>query len=217
MGRHAADDPDAPGDAGWPDAGFLVVPRASPDVQRLYDEDVAGLGFVMNGSRLWAQLPEAHDALFALQQQAVDAASLTLRQRGILVTACASTLGDSYCSLAWGGRLAAEAGEDLAGAVLRGEDDGLTPAEQALAHWARQLARDPNATGLGDVAALREAGYDDRQIFALTLFVAVRLAFSTVNDALGVRPEPELLDSTPASVRDVITFGRPPGTRSPPA
>ena len=36
--------------------------------------------------------------------------------------------------------------------------------------------------------ALRDAGFDDAQIFAITVFVAARLAFSTVNDALGARP-----------------------------
>jgi len=30
---------------------------------------------------------------------------LTFRQCGILVTAAASAFGDSYCSLAWGGKL----------------------------------------------------------------------------------------------------------------
>ena len=100
----------------WPDAGFLAVPETTADVQRLYDEDVEDLGYVMNVSRLWAQLPSAQDALFELLGQATKAGRLTLRQRGILVTACASTLGDSYCSLAWGKKLAGEADPELAGA-----------------------------------------------------------------------------------------------------
>jgi hypothetical protein len=37
--------------------------------------------------------------------QAFTASGLSFRQRGILVTAAASALGDSYCSLAWGGKL----------------------------------------------------------------------------------------------------------------
>ncbi len=53
----------------------------------------------------------------------------------------------------------------------------------------RQLARDPNATDASDVRALRDAGYDEAQIFAITVFVALRIAFSTVNDALGARPD----------------------------
>jgi alkylhydroperoxidase family enzyme len=199
----------AGGDAA--DSGFLEVPETSADVQRLYAGDVSDLGYVMNLSRVWAHQPTAQDGLSALMGQAVTAGGLTLRQQGILVAACASAMGDSYCSLAWGKRLAGEVGADLAGDVLRGDDDGLDEADGALAGWARQVARDPNGTALADVQALRDAGFDDGQIFAVTLFVALRIAFSTVNDALGALPDPALADSAPAPVRDAVTFGRPVG------
>jgi hypothetical protein len=71
------------------------------------------------------------------------------------------------------------------------------------------VARDPNATEARDVQPLRDAGYDDAQIFAITVFVALRLAFAIVNDALGARPDAELLATVPASVRDAVTYGRP--------
>lgn len=195
-----------------PDAGFLTVPQTTPEVQRLYDGDVEDLGYVMNVSRVWAQLPSAQESLFELLGQATKAGRLTLRQRGILVTACAATLGDSYCSLAWGKKLAGEADPELAGAVLTGLDSHLDPQERALATWARQITRDPNQTSLEDVAALRDAGFDDRQVFAVTLFVALRLAFATVNDALGVLPDRELGETAPRPVREAVTYGRPVGT-----
>jgi uncharacterized peroxidase-related enzyme len=190
-------------------AGFLDDAPPSADTQRLFDDDVAGLGYVMNTSRLWAHQPAAHDALSDLLGQMVAAASLTFRERGILVAACASTQGDSYCSLMWGTRLAGAAGADVAVGVLRGDDDGLTPSEQVLARWARQVTDDPNATDGDDVQALRDAGYDDAQIVAITFFVALRIAFSTVNDALGAHPDRELRTTAPAAVRDAVTFGRP--------
>jgi SAM-dependent methyltransferase/alkylhydroperoxidase family enzyme len=192
-----------------PDAGFLEVPEPSPDVERLYSEDLEDVGYVMNASKLWAHQPAAHAGLFDLLGQAARAASLTFRQRGILVAACASALGDSYCSLAWGNKLAGEAGAEVAAGVLRGDDGGLDPAEQALARWARQVARDPSGTGAADVDALRAAGYDDDQIFAITLFVAIRIAFSAVNDALGARPDRELGATVPKPIRDAVTYGRP--------
>ena len=61
----------------------------------------------------------------------------TSRQRGILVAATASTFGDSYCSLAWGGKLTDAADPSVAGAVLTGTDEGLTDAERALARRGR--------------------------------------------------------------------------------
>jgi alkylhydroperoxidase family enzyme len=180
----------------------------SPAAQSLYDDDLKELGYVMNVSRLWAYMPETVEGLFALMGNAARAGSLTPRQRGILVTACASTLGDSYCSLAWGTKLAKEAGPDLAGRVLRGDDSGLTPPEAVLARWARAVVRDPNATDAGDVQSLRDAGYEDVQIFAITAFIAFRLAFSTVNDALGAQPDGEIAMDAPLQVRDAVTFGR---------
>ena len=191
------------------DTGFLRPARPSPEARNLFAEDRVAHGYVMNLSHLWAHLPSAHDAFVALLGTATEAAGLTFRQRGILVSASASVLGDPYCSLAWGTRLAGEVGADTAAGVLTGDDAGLDPAERALARWARHLARDPNGTDAGDVQTLRDAGYDDDQIFAITLFVALRIAFSTVNDALGARPDRRLGETAPAPVRNAVTYGRP--------
>jgi len=193
------------------DAGFLAAPTTTPESQRLFDQDVEGVGYVRNVSRLWANLPTTLEGLSELMEQATLAGSLTLRDRSVLVTAAASALGDSYCSLAWGKRLAQVAGPEVAAAVIRGEDEGLDPAEQALAQWARRVATDPNAIAADEVQALRDGGFDDGQIFAITTFVALRLAFSTINDALGARPDQQLGTSTPKSVRSAVTFGRPLG------
>jgi uncharacterized peroxidase-related enzyme len=194
---------------------FLDDAPPSADAQRQFDSDLSGLGYIMNTSRLWAHEPASLDRLSELLGHVVRAGSLTYRQRGILVAASASALGDSYCSLAWGSKLAGEAGDAVAEAVLRGDDRGLDRTERALARWARQLARDPNSTTAADVDSLRAAGFDDAQIFAISVFVALRIAFSTVNDALGAHPDRQLGVETPAAVRDAVTFGRPIATSEP--
>jgi SAM-dependent methyltransferase/alkylhydroperoxidase family enzyme len=193
-------------------AGFLAAPMNSPEVQHLFDDDLEGGGYVTNVSRLWAFMPATLAGLSELMGHATLAGSLTLRQRAVLVTAAASSLGDSYCSLAWGKKLAAEVGADVAASVIRGEDEGLDLSEQVLARWARRVATDPNAIVADDVQALRDGGFDEAQIFAITTYVALRLAFSTVNDALGARPDHQLDTSTPKAVRSAVTFGRQPGT-----
>jgi alkylhydroperoxidase family enzyme len=86
---------------------------------------------------------------------------------------------------------------------------GLSTSERAMAGWARKVARDPNATSAADVQALRDAGFSDSQIFTITVFVALRLAFATVNDALGVLPDAALRATTPGAVLDAVTMGRP--------
>jgi uncharacterized peroxidase-related enzyme len=188
---------------------FLADPPATPEVRALFDSDIADDGYVMNMTRLWAHEPAALPALFDLINAMTAAAGLSFRDRGVLVSATASTLGDSYCSLAWGGRLARVAGDDVAAAVLGGDDGRLTQAERALAGWARTVVEDPSGTTVDDLAALRAAGLDDRQILAVTVYIALRVAFSTVNDALGARPDAVFSTSIPPVVREAITYGRP--------
>jgi uncharacterized peroxidase-related enzyme len=188
---------------------FLEEPPVSPEAQELFDEDLADDGFVWNVSRLWAHQPDTLKQLFELMSSAFRASGLTFRQRGILVTAAASTLGDSYCSLAWGGKLAKATDAGLAAGILSGGDAGLTDQEKAIAEWARKVASDPNATTQADIQALRDCGLDDGQVFAITAFVALRLAFSTINDSLGAQPDAELARSLPREVREAVTYGRP--------
>jgi SAM-dependent methyltransferase/alkylhydroperoxidase family enzyme len=190
------------------DVGFLAAPEHTPAAQRLFDDDLGGVGYVTNVSRLWAHSPSMLAGLSDLMGQATRAGSLTSRQRAVLVTATASTLGDSYCSLAWGTKLADAAGPEAAAAAIRGEDEGLDPTEQALAAWARRVVADPNAITAGEVQALRDAGFSEPQIFAITTYVALRLAFSVVNDALGASPDGQLGRSAPELVRSVVNFGR---------
>src|SRR5580658_3027778 len=196
-------------------AGFLEEPPISPQARALYDEDFKDDGYVWNVTRLWAYQPDTVKRLFELMSQAFKPSGLEFRQRGILVTAAASTLGDSYCSLAWGGKLSGASDPTLAAGVLNGTDTGLTGQEAALASWARKIVKDPNATTPADVQELRDAGLTDSQIFAITTFVALRLAFSTINDALGAIPDSQLVESLPREVTQSVTYGRSPGPSEP--
>ena len=188
--------------------GYLADPPSSAASDALAAEDVADVGYVMNLTRLWSYQPDAVRSLFDLTRAVTAETSLDFRRRAVLVAATASTFGDPYCSLAWGTRLAGVAGDDVAGAVLAGDDSGLDAAERALAGWARKVARNPHATTENDVGPLREAGFSDAEIFAATVFVALRLAFSTVNNALGARPDDRLRADAPAAVRDAVPRDR---------
>jgi uncharacterized peroxidase-related enzyme len=188
---------------------FLEEPTLTPAAQAMYDEDLADTGYVWNATRLWAHQPDTLEHLFAVMSEGFKPSGLSFRQRGILVTATASTLGDSYCSLAWGGKLAGASDTDVATAALTGRGDPLTEQEAAMAAWARKVVKDPNATTSEDVQILRDAGLDDTQIFAITVFISLRLAFSTVNDALGAHPDAQLAASLPAEIVSAVDYGRP--------
>lgn len=192
---------------------FLGEPPATGDAVRLYDDQRDSDGYVWNLTRLWCWRTDTFEAFAKLRTELMERSSLADRDWAVLVTATASALGDSYCSLAWGPKLAKLSDAETAADVIRGvaRPDGLGEREAALAAWARRLVQDPNGTAPADVDALRAVGLDDREIFEATAFVGLRLAFSTVNDALGAGPDQQLAAAAPESVRTAVGYGRPTG------
>ena len=191
---------------------FLNEPETTPETTALYDHDLADRGWVMNLTHAWAWRPDLFDSFVATRALSVAGTGLTDRDVAVLVAATASARGDSYCSLAWGAKLAGLSSAESAAGVLGGASpDGLTEREHALADWARHSVTDPSTTTAEEVQRLRAAGLDDRDIFSATVFLAMRLAFSTVNSALGVAPDAQLLADAPDEVAEVVAYGRPVG------
>lgn len=189
-------------------AGFLADPPLDDHVQQLYAGDLEGQGYVANLTRTWAHSPDTLGVLSYALRLATELSGLDPVERSLVVTAAASALGDAYCSLAFGLKLAGKVGADITADVVRGDDVRLSARGRLLASWARQVADDPNATTAEQIEELRASGLDDRQIFGLTFFVALRVAFSTVNDALGATPDATLLARVPQALDDAVTFGR---------
>ena len=190
-------------------AAFLTDPPLSESVSAVYEADVDSDGYVSNFTRVWCWRPDVLTMFARLRADLVAEASLSAREVAVMVAATAAALGDSYCALAWGQKLAELSDESTAANVLEGIDADLSDREAALMGWARQVVEDPNATSEADVDRLRQAGLSDREIFEATTWIALRMAFSAVNDALGARPDRQLAESVPRLVRDAVTFGRP--------
>jgi SAM-dependent methyltransferase len=182
----------------------LAAAPLTPESEALERADVQDLGFVMNATRLWGWRPEAHDRFFELAGL-VAGGALGFRERGLIVLAAASTIGDPYCATAWGTKLAPTVGDHTVAAMLRGDDNSLEPAERAMTAWVRRVMRDAMNTEPADLDDLRRAGVDDERIFSITLYAALRMAFSTVNNALGARTDAELLARAPSEVLSAIT------------
>jgi uncharacterized peroxidase-related enzyme len=189
---------------------MLNEPPATDAAQARYAVDHDADGYVWNVTRLWCWRPDIYSRFADLRNALTDESALTERDRAILVLATVSELGDSYCAFAWAPRLATLSDDETVAAVINGDPAAdISEREQALAAWARQIVRDPNGTQPRDIARLREAGLQDREIFEATVWIAFRIAFSTVNDALGATPDPGLVTSAPAPIRDAVSFGRP--------
>jgi uncharacterized peroxidase-related enzyme len=188
---------------------FIETPKASEASERIFAASARSMGFVMNLTKAWAWRPDIFDGFAALRNQLTSNSTLTKRDQAVIVCATASELGDSYCSLAWGKTLAAEAGAAVAVAVISAASvQSLEARDRALADWARKVVADPNGTTAADIEKMRTIGFTDREIFEATTFIAFRLAFSTVNDALGVQPDWQFAESVDPQVREAVTFGR---------
>jgi uncharacterized peroxidase-related enzyme len=191
---------------------FIDSPAPSAATSAMYENNAKSQGFTMNFTRAWAWRPDIFDGFVALRTQLVAQSTLSKREQAVMVCAMASELGDAYCSLAWGKTLSQEAGPDVAAAVINGDSGSLADRDRALADWARKLVADPNSTSQADIDRLHSTGLSDREIFEATVFIAFRLAFSTVNDALGIAPDWQVAAAAPPQVRASVDYGREPAT-----
>jgi alkylhydroperoxidase family enzyme len=189
---------------------FLNEPASSDGQQKMYDADIAEDGYVWDATKLWAHQASLNEQFEDLLKAVGEASGTTFRERAVLVIGQASTIGDSYCSLAWGRWLSEGEDPETAAAILRRDDGPLTDRERALGAWARRIASDPNGTEAADVQVLRDVGFEDAEIVALTFYAALRMALSTTNDALGARPDLALAEMLATPVRDAVTWGRQP-------
>lgn len=190
---------------------YISTAPETEDVRRIHADGVASQGFLMNLTHVWAWRPDVYEGFAQLRNQLTGNSSLSKRELAVIVSATASALGDSYCALAWGTTLAKQSQPEVAAAVLQcGDNDAMTPRDRALATWARRITQDPTSTGPEDVQALRDAGLSEREIVEATMFAAFRVAFSTVNNALGAQPDAQLVANAPREVAEAVNFGRAP-------
>lgn len=190
---------------------FLEQPAETDATRRLFQGDLDEVGYVMNYKRLWALRPELCEEFGRLRAQLMEGSTLSPRELAVCVCASVANFGDAYCSFAWGKTLADRSDAATAAAALDvSRHDGLPQRERALADWARKVVKAPSGTTAADVERLRQAGFTDREIFEATALMAFRVAFSMVNNALGVRPDRQVAAAAPAEVRAVVTYGRAP-------
>ena len=193
-----------------PSASFLAEPPLTEEMTAVYEEDIASDGYVNNATRAWGWRPDLMTAFQDLRNDVVASSELSPREVAVMVAATAAARGDSYCSLAWGTKLANLSDAATAAQVIRGDHANLSSREAALARWSRQVLHDPNATTQADIDRLRSVGFSDREILEATTWIAFRLAFSTINDAIGAVPDAQLIENAPGPVRQAVGYGRQP-------
>ncbi|MBS1907499.1 MAG: carboxymuconolactone decarboxylase family protein [Actinobacteria bacterium] len=179
------------------------VDTAEGHTAEMYADDLADDGFVFAYTRAMAVNPEAHAAFVTLIRAIVPSIGVRVYEAATL--GAARAIRSPHCLLAHGRKsLRAEVlDSDGLAAFATGDDGGFTPAEQAVIRFAAQLSTDPRAMTDADTRALRDAGYDDRQIVDITLAAAARNYFSRALLALAVPSEevPGLDPDTASALR----------------
>jgi alkylhydroperoxidase family enzyme len=186
---------------------YLPEPERDAAVEAGYAVNTADSGYLMNYAHAWAWRQDVTDHFLQARKTLAGKTTLSAGEIAVVNAAVAGARRDTACSLAWGTRLAAQTDAATAAGVLRGQTDGLSERERALAVWAARVARDPTATTKADVDGLLAAGFDEREIAEATMLAVFRLAFTAFNAALGVEVDQELRADAPAEVRRAAGYG----------
>jgi hypothetical protein len=92
--------------------------------------------------------------------------------------------------------------------------DWQVPDEPAHYNYTRQVAEDASKVTFQQVAALKDLGFTDGEVFDIAATAAGRAFFTKLLDALGVEADSPFL-AMEATFRDPLTVGRPIDTRPP--
>jgi len=184
-----------------------IPPHAAQDaVADMYRRQQASWGYVPNYAKVFCHRPEVlarWGQLLAEIKRPMD------KRRFELVTfVAAHELRHSACALAHGKALRDFFSDEQIMSIAAGRLDGLLgEAEQAMIGFARRIARDASQVTVHDVAALRESGYTDAEIFDIAAAAAGRAFFTKLLDALGVAPDSSF-SALEDPLRRSLTVGR---------
>jgi len=185
-----------------------IAPDEAIDaVADMYRRQQNSWGFVPNYAKVFSHRPEVMarwGQLLAEIKRPMD------KRRFELVTfAAAHELRHSACALAHGKALREFFSDEEIVAVAEGRPQAfLGDAEQALLSFARRVAADASQITHDDVAALRELGYSDAEVFDVAAAAAGRAFFTKLLDALGVMADAPFL-GIEERLRRALTVGRP--------
>jgi uncharacterized peroxidase-related enzyme len=190
---------------------------ADGDIARIYEDERARLGLVMEATRVWTTRPEMLPAWEHFYGIVRGGLSISERDWKLITLVAAKHVPSTYCSLVYGRSLVDDLGsaEDVIAVSGDYHDAGLDARDVAMLEYAEQITIDTSKVGAQHIAALRANSFSDRQIFDIALCASLRSFMSRFYDALGATPD-EDLRRIPEPLRGALTVGRPlPGELAP--
>lgn len=163
----------------------LVSPHDTPAGSRALLDAVHGaFGATPNMFRAVANSPAALQAMWGFFG-ALGAGSIPTRLGEQIAVAVADRNGCAYC-LAAHTALGRKAGASAADMSAAQAGESADPATAAALRFALQVVEQRGHVSGADVASLREAGFDDRQVVEILAHVALNLFTNYVNVAFAV-------------------------------
>jgi uncharacterized peroxidase-related enzyme len=181
---------------------------ATGPLAELFAADRKSWGYLPNLATTFGIRPEVYQAW--RQLNGAIKASMDQRRYELVTVAAAVALRSSYCSLAHGRVLAAEfmSDQEVIDLVSDPDSAGLGPLDRAVISLARKIVNGAADVSEQDIAALREGGLSDEEIFDVVLAAAARCFFSKALDATGTAPD-GAFEQLASPLREALTVGRP--------
>jgi uncharacterized peroxidase-related enzyme len=173
----------------------------------MFAADRQSWGYLPNLASTFGLRPEVYQAW----RQLIGAvqANMDPRRYELATVAAAVELRSSYCSLAHGRTLARlTSAEEVVRLVTDPDSVAPDPIDRAVISLARKIVHGADEVTEEDIAALREGGLNDQEIFDVILAATSRCFFSKTLDATGTPPDAAFAE-LPPPLRDALTVGRP--------
>jgi len=159
-------------------------------------------GFVPNVCLALAHRPDEFRAFFAYHDALMEKpGGLTKAEREMIVVATSGANHCQYCVIAHGAILRIRAKNPLIAdqVAINHRKADITPRQRAMLDYAMHVALESHTVGDADVAALREHGFTDEDIWDIGGIAAFFAMSNRLANAVGIRPNDEfyLMGRTP--------------------
>ncbi len=182
---------------------FIPPEQASEQTRQMYDRQAGFFGYLPNYATVFGMRPEIMP-LWAHLQAGIKA-HMPLRRFELIALAAAHELRSTYCCLAHSKKLMATFTVPEIRMIVLADGEGvLSQSEMAVVRHARLVARHADRVTAADIGRLRDAGFDDGEIFDITAAAAARAFFTKLVDGLGAEPDAVYAELDPQLLETMI-------------
>jgi uncharacterized peroxidase-related enzyme len=181
---------------GEPISRFPVpaIEDAPPDIRARIEEVQEKTGFVPNVFLALLHRPDEWRAFVAYYDAVMERPDgLTKAEREMIVVATSAAWNCPYCVVAHGAILRLRSKDPLLADFLaiNHRRATVTPRQRAMLDYACKLSLRPQDVEEEDVEALRDAGFDDEDIWDIAAITSLFALSNRLAHAFDIRPNPE--------------------------